>query len=272
LPRVWPIPVALFRHHFIITLAIPFVATAGSAGSGNPLFVPLAAGQHGPGDARGLVGHGEQHHVGWPAHEKAGKPGRTDLLLAPRPAEMGARAVHQQAPDVAVTALGDAPQSLLAAARSLLRDEPEPGRKLACRAELTGIADARHHGGCGNQADPGDLSQSPACCAGGVPGEELLLDRGDLPLDRSDLRGQTLQYLSSEIGQTIVGRILDQFDELSSTRHALRGDDTEFGTVPPQRIDQHRALPNQQLAGSVQQENGLLFYTLERSEPHCWTG
>src|SRR5207249_5305417 len=26
LPRVWPIPVALFRHHFIIPLAIPFAA------------------------------------------------------------------------------------------------------------------------------------------------------------------------------------------------------------------------------------------------------
>src|SRR4051812_6942028 len=64
------------------------------------------------------------------AHEKAGKPGRTDLLLAPRPAEMGARAVHQQAPDIAVAELGDAPQSLLATTRSLLRDQIEPGCKL----------------------------------------------------------------------------------------------------------------------------------------------
>src|SRR5207248_4854061 len=140
------------------------------------------------------------------------------------------------------------PSRSLPPARSLLRDETEPCRKLACRAELIGIADARHHGGCGNQADPGDLSQPPACCAGGVPGEELLLDRGDLPLDRSDLRGQTLQYLAREIGQTIVSRIIDQFDQLSSTGQALRGDDTEFATVPPQRIDQHRALPNQQFA------------------------
>src|SRR5436309_15972095 len=81
---------------------------AGSSGSGDPLLVSLAAAQHGPGDARGLVGHGEQHDIGRPAHEQAREPGRTDLLLAPRPAEMGARAMHQQAPDVAVAALGDA--------------------------------------------------------------------------------------------------------------------------------------------------------------------
>src|SRR6202162_4313874 len=121
-PRVWPIPVALFRHHVIINLAIPLAAAAGSSGSGDPLLVSLAAAQHGPGDARRLVGHGEQHHVRRPADEKSGEPGATDLLLPPRPAEMGARAVHQQPPDVAVAALGDMPQPLLAATRSLLRD------------------------------------------------------------------------------------------------------------------------------------------------------
>src|SRR5258708_11423128 len=57
-PRVWPIPVALFRHQIIITLAIPLAAAVGSSGSGDPLLVSLAAAQHGPGDARRLVGHG----------------------------------------------------------------------------------------------------------------------------------------------------------------------------------------------------------------------
>src|SRR4029077_6460518 len=102
--------------------------------------------------------------VGRPAGEQAGEPGRADLLLASRPAEMGARTMHQQAPDVAVSALGNMPEQLLAAARVLLRYQTKPGGELARRAELSGIADARHDGGRGNQADPGDLSQSPACC------------------------------------------------------------------------------------------------------------
>ena len=192
-PRVWPIPVALFRHHCIITLAIPLAAAAGSSSSGNHFLISFAPAQHGPGDARGLVGHREQHDVGRPAGEQAGEPGRADLLLASRPAEMGARTMHQQAPDVAVSALGNMPEPLLAAARVLLRYQTKPGGELARRAELSGIADARHDGGRGNQADPGDLGQSPACFTGAMPGEKLLLDQSDLFLDRSDLRGQALQ-------------------------------------------------------------------------------
>jgi hypothetical protein len=115
---------------------------------------------------------------------------------------MGARTMHQQAPDVAVSALGNMPEPLLAAARVLLRYQTKPSGELARRAELSGIADARHDGGRGNQADPGDLAQSPACFTGGMPGEELLFDQDDLFLDRSDLRGQALQRLARQIGQS----------------------------------------------------------------------
>ena len=139
-PRVWPIPVALFRHHCIITLAIPLAAAAGSSSSGNHFLISFAPAQHGPGDARGRVGHREQHDVGRPAGEQAGEPGRADLLLASRPAEMGARTMHQQASDVAVSALGNMPEPLLAAARVLLRYQTQPGGDLARRAELNGIA------------------------------------------------------------------------------------------------------------------------------------
>src|SRR3981189_3444302 len=142
------------------------------------------------------------------------------------------------------------PEPLLAAARVLLRYQTKPGGELARRAELSGIADTRHDGGRGNQADPGDLGQSPACFAGGMPGEELLLDQGDLFLDRSDLRGQALQRLARQIGQSSVGRILDPVDQVAGAGQSLRSDDAELAAMPAQRIDQHRALPNQKLARS----------------------
>src|SRR4030088_1953567 len=73
--------------------------------------------------------------------EEGGGASRADLLLASRPAEMGARTMHQQAPDVAVSALGNMPEPLLAAARVLLRYQTKPGGELARRAELRGNAD-----------------------------------------------------------------------------------------------------------------------------------
>src|SRR5215208_1941865 len=47
MPRVWPIPVALFRHHLILTLAIPLAAAAGSTGSSDLGPVGSVAAQHG---------------------------------------------------------------------------------------------------------------------------------------------------------------------------------------------------------------------------------
>src|SRR3954451_4335473 len=83
MPRVWPIPVALFCHHLIVTLAIPLAAVAGSTGSSDLGSVGFVAAQHGPGNARGLVGESEQHDVGRAACEQSGEPGRADFLLAP---------------------------------------------------------------------------------------------------------------------------------------------------------------------------------------------
>jgi hypothetical protein len=59
MPRVWPIPVALFRHQIIITLATPLPAALLKWWlTSNSVLERLAAAQHRPGDAGSLVGHG----------------------------------------------------------------------------------------------------------------------------------------------------------------------------------------------------------------------
>src|SRR3981189_1924116 len=128
------------------------------------------------------------------------------------------------------------PEPLLAAARVLLRYQTKPGGELARRAELSGIADARHDGGRGNQADPGDLGQSPACFTGGMPGEELLLDSGALFLDRWDLRGQALPGLGRPTGTRSVGRKLDRHEQADASGQAWRSNDAELAAMPAQRI------------------------------------
>ena len=48
----------------------------------------------------------------------------------------------------------------------------------------------------------------------------------------------------------------------------LRCNDAEFGQVSAQRVDQHRALPDQETARPAQHQHRLLFGVLYRHEPH----
>jgi len=81
-------------------------------------------------------------------------------FLRLRPAEMGARTMHQQAPDVAVSALGNMPSRSLPPLECCCGTRPSQAANWRAERNLSGSADARHDGGRGNQADPGDLGQS----------------------------------------------------------------------------------------------------------------
>lgn len=57
-------------------------------------------------------------------------------------------------------------------------------------------------------------------------------------------------------------------NEIVDAMDALGGDDAKFRQMRPQRIDQHRPLPDQQLPCPVHQQNRLLLRRLHRDEPH----
>ena len=52
----------------------------------------------------------------------------------------------------------------------------------------------------------------------------------------------------------------------------LRRNDAEFGHMSAQGIDQHRALPDQKTARSMQHQHRLLLGVLYRHEPHRRAG
>ena len=62
-------------------------------------------------------------------------------------------------------------------------------------------------------------------------------------------------------------RLLPVFD----LRNALRRNNTEFGQMPPQRINQLRALPDQHIARAVRHGLGLLRLGFHCNKPHCRT-
>ena len=63
-----------------------------------------------------------------------------------------------------------------------------------------------------------------------------------------------------------------QRDKLAHAAEALRGNHTEFAQMSPQRIDELRALGDQEVAGPVQQQSRLLFEVLHRHKAHRRAG
>ena len=122
-----------------------------------------------PGDAGGLIGHGDQDDVGRPPGQELVGPAGLRARLGAAPAQHGSRAMHEPAPDIAVPALRYAPQPVLSATRVLPGHETEPGREMSARAELRAIADRCDQRGRGDDTDAGDRRKTAARLVGRPP-------------------------------------------------------------------------------------------------------
>ena len=90
-------------------------------------LVALALGHHCPSHTRDFVGERDRSHLGRSPGQQRGEPrpvlGAMDLGITDHCERTGSK----QAAQVSITALGDAAELFLAAARVLLRHEPNPG-------------------------------------------------------------------------------------------------------------------------------------------------
>src|SRR5262249_10239335 len=77
-------------------------------------------------------------------------------------ADDGHGTCYEQPSQVAITLLGDAAEPLLAAGRVLLGHQPDPGSKIAPRAEHPPVADFGNQRGGHDWADARDLLQATA--------------------------------------------------------------------------------------------------------------
>ena len=153
MPRVWPISGgALFRHQIVVTLASLYPL---SSWSGGRRSVDTLVSEQCPGDAGCLIGHGDQHDVCRPPRQEPVGPARPRARLGAAPAQHASRTMHEQAPDIAIPALRDPPQPVLAATRVLSGHETEPGRELPARAKLRAISDRRDQRRRGDDTDAG---------------------------------------------------------------------------------------------------------------------
>ena len=139
------------------------------------LLVSLAAHHDGPGHPCDLVGERNGGDLGGSALHQSCEPGPLGAVLS-RISDNGHGAGDQQPSQVAIALLGDAAEPFLAAGRMLLRHQPDPGRKIAPRAERLPVADLGNQGGGHNRANAGDLLQPPAGFTRAMPGMDALVD------------------------------------------------------------------------------------------------
>jgi hypothetical protein len=103
-----------------------------------------------------------------------------------------------------------------------------------------------------------------------MPGEKLFLDRLDLQSELHQLRDErpkSYARQSRKINRTCAFAE-DSLDQCTHMPDALRDHDPELRKMRPERVCQHRLLPDQQRPCAMEHENGLLVGALDRDKPH----
>ena len=114
------------------------------------------------------------------------------------------RAGREQAAQIAIAAFADTAKPILAAARVLLGDEPNPGREVPSRPESPRISDAGNQSGRQSRTDTGVCRRAAGSPHNGsVPSPDHTIELQDL---------QCLQrpQLGTESGNTRTGKFLGQ--------------------------------------------------------------
>ena len=90
-------------------------------------------------------------------------------------------------------------------------------------------------------------------------------------LDRPNPGHRVVQLVHERLSRKLREPLLftsNFFRQQFDMPETLRCSDAELGHVGAQRIDQHGALPDQQVACTMQHQNRLLLRVLHRHEPH----
>ena len=233
----------------------------GRSGRQREVFAPA---QHRPGHAGVLRRNG---HHGLPVAasrlQRRG-PVADGVGLALGCCQHSARAQHQQAAQVAVTRLGDAPQPRLAARAVLAWCQAQPGGELPPAVEVVAVADHGQQTGGGGGAHAAELHQAlgSGVLLGHSPDVEVVL--GDARVQSGDLTEQVTDHrvgITRQILQAVAG----------PAAHGVgleRQHDAELAQAAADAVERGGALLDKALASPVHHQRGLLFEGLDWHEAH----
>src|ERR1700758_34326 len=169
-------------------LCFPSAAFFPRPSSSRPLLqrlmsIVLAAGQHGPGDARQLISDRHYNLVVWTPLRKPMHPLPESSGVVLDAKQYRAGTVDQHATQIDIAALADAVQLLLAPGEVLSGHHAHPGRKVAPATKGRAVADGGHGGGGDQRAEAWDLPELPAARIFITDAFNLIGDRLHVSLD-----------------------------------------------------------------------------------------
>ena len=136
--------------------------------------------------------------------------------------------MHEQCPQIGVTAPANAEQVRLAAAGVLSGYQPEPRSELTAAAEYSSIANASNQGARGKGTNAGNLGEPSARLVALVPALDLRLKHLGLLVQVTRVVQQLLQELPQVAGQRVLSICEDTADPRPEILRALRNDDAEL--------------------------------------------
>ena len=113
-------------------------------------------------------------------------------------------ASREQAAQIAIALLADTAEPVLAAARVLLRHQPDPGREVPSRSESLRICNAGDQSGGQRRTDAGYLIEPFARLIGSVPGHDLAIKLQDLGFQHPQLSTESANTRTSHLGYPLV--------------------------------------------------------------------
>src|SRR6516225_10005511 len=166
-----------------------------------------------------------------------------------RPADDGACAMDQLAPEIVVGASSDAAEPWLAASCILPGHQPDPGCHLAARAKLTAIVDAADDRSGNDRPHPRQLCKPPTSLVRAAKGDDHRVKLFDPAIEAVQLVHELAEDCSCQVGQVGTG------DGSRCLRHkappALPQYDPILGKETARVVDQSGSLADQPVAGTM---------------------
>jgi len=225
----------------------------------------FALGEHGPGHAGVLGCDGDYRLPVAASLLQLKRPDAEPVGLVLGRSQHGACAHHQQAAQVGVTGLGDAPQAGLAARAVLAGHQAEPGGELAPAFEVAPVANHGDHGrgdGLADAAQAHELLGRVVVTARHLPDVGVVL--GDAFVQAGDL---TEQVTDDEVG--VAGQVFEVTAGFAPHGGGLeRQHDAELREQTTNAVERCGSCFDEPLAGAVHHQALLLLDALDGDEQH----
>ena len=231
-------------------------------------LVTFTLGHHGPGHSGDLVGKRDGGDLRRPPSQQCCEPGPMLGAMDLGIADDGECTGHEQAAQIAVTLFADTAEPVLAPARVLLRNEPNPSREVTSRSEGPGVSNTRDQSGRQHRTDPGNVMKALARFVGPVPGHDHPIELHNLLLEAEQLSAERGKACAGNLRHPFVVGVGNNMQQFRDPFAPDRRDNAELGKVSSDRINHRGLLADEQMACAMKHQAALLLGRLGWHEPH----